>query len=145
MGAVTHYIEVHAPVQACYDWWRNLTRLPEIMTDVRQVTTRRGHPDITDWEVAGPMGSTLEWTARIVEEASPRKISWSTVGDGDDVASRGAVSFVDKGRGLTGVEIQLEYSPPVGKVGEVIAAIFDDPQSKVEQAAVEFKTLIEAR
>ncbi|MDT7683145.1 MAG: hypothetical protein QOG57_3455 [Pseudonocardiales bacterium] len=41
MGTVAHYVEVNAPAQACYDWWRPLTRLPEIMSDVRKVESKR--------------------------------------------------------------------------------------------------------
>jgi uncharacterized membrane protein len=47
MGTVAHYVEVNAPAQACYDWWRPLTRLPEIMSDVRKVESKEGSADRT--------------------------------------------------------------------------------------------------
>ena len=37
MGAVTHYLEVQAPAQRCYDWWRPLTHVPDIFPDVQRV------------------------------------------------------------------------------------------------------------
>jgi uncharacterized membrane protein len=144
MAAVAHYIEVDAPAQACYDWWRGLTRLPEIMSDVRSVT--EAGDGTTRWEVTGPLGKKLDWTARIVEDAAPHKIAWSTVDGADnDVRTSGVVRFDDKGGGRTGVEISLEYEPPAGKLGEAVASLLDDPQRKVEQAANEFKTIIETR
>jgi uncharacterized membrane protein len=144
MAAVAHYIEVDAPAQACYDWWRGLTRLPEIMSDV--VSVKEEGAGTTRWEVTGPLGKKLDWTARIVEDAPPHKIAWSTVDGADnDVRTSGAVRFDDKGNSRTGVEISLEYTPPAGKLGEAVASLLDDPQKKVEQAAAEFKTVIETR
>ncbi len=144
MAAVAHYIEVDAPAQACYDWWRGLTRLPEIMSDVLSVTEEGN--GTTRWEVSGPLGKKLDWTARIVEDAPPHKIAWSTVDGADnDVKTSGVVRFDDKGNSRTGVEISLEYTPPAGKLGEAVASLLDDPQKKVQQAAAEFKTIIETR
>jgi uncharacterized membrane protein len=146
MPSVAHYIEVGAPAQACYDWWRPLTRLPEIMSDVREVTARDGDERVTHWRVSAPMGSTVEWTARITDDAPPHRLAWGTIDDADnDVRTSGEVRFTDKGDGRTGVDISFEYEPPGGKLGAVVASIFDDPKRMVVQAAEEFKTIIETR
>lgn len=146
MGAAAHYLEVNAPAQACYDWWRSLTRLPEIFSDVKRVAALDDDADITKWTSTGPAGSSIEWEARIVEAAPPHKIAWSTIDSADpDVKNSGVVRFDDKGNGRTGVEISLTYDPPAGKFGEAVAALFSDPQTKVERAAAEFKRIIETR
>jgi uncharacterized membrane protein len=146
MAAVAHYVEVNAPVQACYDWWRPLDRLPEIFPDVRSVTPVDGSTDRTEWTVAGPLGKSVSWQARIVEDAPPHTIAWSSVNSTDpDVENTGVVRFDDKGNGVTGVEVSLNYDPPVGKLGEAVASLFANPQSKVEKAVAEFKVVIEAR
>ncbi|MDT8913020.1 SRPBCC family protein [Amycolatopsis sp. PS_44_ISF1] len=146
MAAVAHYVEVEAPAQACYDWWRSLTRLPQVFSDVKSVEPVDGDATRTRWKVAGPVGSTVEWEAKIVEDAPPHKIAWATVDDADaDVKNAGVVRFDDKGNGRTGVEISFEYEPPAGKLGEAVASLLADPQKKVERAAAEFKTVIEAR
>ncbi|GAB3383181.1 SRPBCC family protein [Amycolatopsis echigonensis] len=146
MAAAAHYVEVNAPAQACYDWWRPLTRLPELFSDVRSVEAVDQDGTRTRWKVDGPAGSTVEWEARIVEDAPPRKIAWTTVDDADpDVRNSGVVRFEDKGHGRTGVEISLEYRPPAGKLGEAVASLLADPQKKVERAAEQFQTVIEAR
>lgn len=146
MAAIAHYVEVDAPARACYDWWRPLTRLPEIMSDVRQVTAAEDDPDVTTWRVSGPMGSTVRWTARITDDAPPRRIGWSTVDGADnDVRGSGVVRFTDKGDGHTGVEISLEYTPRSGRLGAAVAAVFDDPRRMIEQAAAEFKAIMETR
>jgi uncharacterized membrane protein len=146
MGTVAHYVEVNAPAQACYDWWRPLTRLPEIMSDVRKVESKEGSADRTEWTVSGPAGTSVTWEAEIVEDSPPHKIAWSSVDSSDpDLKNAGVVRFDDRGDGTTGVEVSLEYDPPGGKLGDAVAAISANPQGKVEQAVAEFKTIIETR
>jgi uncharacterized membrane protein len=42
------------------------------------------------------------------------------------------------------VEVSLQYDPPAGLLGEAVAKIFADPQSKVERALDAFKERIES-
>jgi uncharacterized membrane protein len=146
MGAAAKYVEIEAPAQACYDWWRSFTRLPEIFPDVRSVESKGGDDAVTVWTVAGPMGKSLSWEAHVVDDAPPHKIAWATIDSADpDVRNRGVVRFDDKGSGRTGVEISLEYDPPAGRVGEAVASLFADPQAKVDRAAEQFKHVMENR
>jgi uncharacterized membrane protein len=146
MGTVSHYVEVNAPAQACYDWWRPLTRLPEILSDVKEVKAKGDSSTVTEWTVAGPAGKALHWDAEIVDDRPPHTLAWRTVSSADpDVANSGAVRFEDKGNGVTGVEISLSYDLPAGKLGDAVAALFADPQRKVEKAAREFQTVMENR
>ena len=144
MGSVTHYLEVNAPAAQCYAWWRGLTNLPQIMSDVESVTPVSGGTQRTHWKVHGPLGKTVEWDAKIVEDVPGTRIAWATEdSSGLDVKNAGAVRFDDHG-GTTGVEVSLQYDPPAGILGEAIAKIFADPQDKVEKALAAFKTTIEA-
>jgi uncharacterized membrane protein len=56
---------------------------------------------------------------------------------------RRRVRFDDHG-GTTGVEVSLQYDPPAGVLGEAVAKIFADPQTKVERALDAFKERIES-
>lgn len=144
MDTVKHAVTVHAPAQACYDWWRPLTRLPEIFSDVRSVDSLDG--DRTSWTVAGPADVPVRWEAEVVEDSPPHTIAWRTVDVGVvDMTQAGVVRFHDRGNDYTDVEVQLDYGLPAGKAGEAVAKLFDDPQHKVEQACAEFKTIIEQR
>lgn len=146
MGSASHYLEVNAPAQACYDWWRPLTHLPEIMPDVKKVEPKDGDADTTHWTVAAPGGRTVEWDAKIVDEEVGRKIAWKSIERDDDqdntVPNAGAVRFDNHGD-TTGVEVSLQYDPPGGKLGEAAAALFADPQTKVENALESFRKLME--
>jgi uncharacterized membrane protein len=144
MGTVAHYLEVNAPASQCYSWWRGLTNLPQILPDVESVEPQAGSTQVTRWKVHGPLGKTVEWDARIVEDIANEKIAWATVDSaGADVQNAGAVRFDDHG-GTTGVEVSLAYDPPAGPVGEAVAKLFSDPQSKVEKALQAFKDTIES-
>jgi uncharacterized membrane protein len=144
MGTVAHYLEVHAPASQCYAWWRGLTNLPQILPDVTSVQPRNGSTDVTHWKVRGPLGKSVEWDARIVEDVPDTRIAWASVDStGADVKNAGAVRFDDHG-GTTGVEVSLAYDPPAGLVGDAVAALFADPQNKVEKALQSFKDTIEA-
>ncbi|HVF04077.1 MAG TPA: SRPBCC family protein [Frankiaceae bacterium] len=143
MGTVSHYVEVDVPAEQAYAWWRGLTNLPTIMPDVESVEPVSGGTALTHWKVHGPLGKTVEWDARIIEDVPNSKIAWTSVpGEDNDVTTSGAVRFDDHG-GTTGVEVSLEYDPPAGAVGEAVAKMFADPQDKVERALAAFKQTIE--
>jgi len=140
MGTVAHYLEVNATADQCYAWWRGLTNLPQILPDVESVQPQQGSTQVTRWKVSGPLGKTVEWHAKIVEDLPGEKIAWAST-DGD-VANSGAVRFDDHGT-TTGVAVSLAYDPPAGVVGDVAAKLFADPQRKVEKALAAFKKTIE--
>jgi uncharacterized membrane protein len=132
MGTVAHYLEVNAPADQCYAWWRGLTNLPQIMPDVEQVVPKAGSTQVTHWKVHGPLGKSVEWDATIVEDVPNTRIAWATENSsGLDVKNAGAVRFDDHG-GTTGM------------LGEAVAKIFADPQTKVERALDAFKQRIES-
>jgi uncharacterized membrane protein len=141
MGTVAHYLEVNASADQCYAWWRGLTNLPQILPDVESVQAQAGSTELTHWKVSGPLGKTVEWDAKIVEDVPGQKIAWASTGG--DVANSGAVRFDDHGS-TTGVEVSLAYDPPAGVLGDAVAKLFADPQSKVEKALASFKSTIEA-
>ena len=144
MGSVAHYIEVDAPASQCYAWWRCLTNLPQIMPDVKSVEPLAGSTQVTHWKVAGPLGKTVEWDAKIVEDVENTRIAWATEdSSGLEVKNAGAVRFDDHG-GTTGVEVSLQYDPPAGVLGEAVAALFANPQKMVEECLASFKTTIES-
>ncbi len=143
MGTVAHYLEVDVPAAQAYAWWRDLTNLPSVMPDVESITAGGPAGTTTHWKVHGPLGTAVEWDARIVEDVPNQKIAWASIGAENTVATSGAVRFDDHGA-ATGVEVALTYDPPAGVVGDAVAKLFADPQDKVERALEAFKEQIEA-
>lgn len=146
MGSVAHYVEVQAQAQACYNWWRPLTHIPEVFPDVQQVEPLSGQADTTHWVASGPAGKKIEWDAKVIDDEPGQKVAWKSVEAGttksNTVANGGAVRFDDHGDS-TGVEVSLQYDPPGGALAETVATLFADPQQKVEKALDSFKSLME--
>jgi uncharacterized membrane protein len=144
MATATHYIEINAPAAQCYQWWRPLTHLPQIMDDVRTVEPKDGSADVTHWVVDGPLGKTIEWDAKIIDEETDRKIAWKSLEESNNhVDTGGAVRFDPHGDS-TGVEVSLHVNTPGGAIGDLGAKLFADPQKKIEKALGEFKKLMES-
>ena len=98
MGSVAHYLEVNAPADQCYAWWRGLTNLPQIMPDVESVTPKEGSTAVTHWKVSGPLGTSVQWDAKIVEDVPGTRIAWATQDSSAlEVKNAGAVRFDDHG------------------------------------------------
>ena len=139
MGSAAKYFEVEAPVEQVYAYWRDFSHFPSIMPDVKEVQVTG--PSTSRWFVSGPLGKTVEWDAEITEDVPNQRIAWRSVGDAD-VGNAGAVRFDDRG-GTTSIEVSLEYDPPAGKVGELVAELFKDPDEQVARAVENFRKLVE--
>ncbi len=141
MGTVAHYLEVNVPAETAYAWWRGLTNLPSILPDVESVQAIDASTVQTHWKVHGPLGTSVEWDAKIVEDVPGEKIAWASTGG--QVPNAGAVRFDNHGDS-TGVEVSLSYDPPAGILGAAVAKLFADPQDKVEKCLAAFKDTIES-
>ena len=59
-----------------------------------------------------------------------------------DVQNAGAVRFDDR-VATTNIEVSLEYHPPGGKAGELVAELFKDPDKQVQRAVENFRMVVE--
>jgi len=125
-----------------YEYWRKLENLPTIMShleSVRVIDEKRSH-----WVAKAPLGKTVEWDAEIINDEPSALIAWRSLG-GADVDNAGSVRFVpapgDRG---TEVRVVLDYIPPAGKLGAVIAKLLgENPEHEVREDLRNFKRLME--
>ncbi len=133
-------IEVEAPVQEVYDYWKTLENLSQFMTNVEEV--RSTGPDTTHWRVKGPLGSSLEFDARTTQDEANRAIGWNS--EDGEVQTSGQVRFQQVTDSRTRVEVQMNYwDAPGGKAGEVASRLVANPQVMVQQDLQNFKEIIE--
>ena len=59
-----------------------------------------------------------------------------------DVQNAGAVRFDDRGA-TTNIEVSLEYHPPGGKAGELVAELVKDPDKQIQRAVENFRLVVE--
>jgi uncharacterized membrane protein len=135
-------IEINRPVEELYRFWRNLENLPRFMHHLESV--ERITDTLSRWRAKGPAGTSVEWTAEIINEIANKLIAWRSIED-SDVVSAGSVRFEDLGPGRgTRVRVRLQYSPPGGKVGAAVAKLFGaDAATEIHADLRRFKTLVE--
>ena len=138
MTVVEKSIEVQRPARTVYNQWTQFEEFPRFMEGVEAV--RRIHAKRLPW-VANIGGTRKEWEAVITEERPNERIAWRSVGD-SQVDNAGAVRFDDRG-GRTNIEVSLEYNPPGGKAGELVAELFKDPEKQVQRAVESFRMVVE--
>jgi uncharacterized membrane protein len=133
---------VNRPAEEVYGFWRNLENLPRFMEhleSVRELDDRRSY-----WRARAPLGTTVEWTAEIVEDRPNERISWRSL-EGSQVPNAGTVRFV-RAPGDRGTEVHLEltYNPPAGVVGATIAKLFgEEPSQQVDGDLRRLKQVLE--
>jgi uncharacterized membrane protein len=135
-------IEINASVQDCYAQWMKFEEFPQFMDHVQSIT-RQGD-NRWHWIVDGPMGAKVEWDAIMDGSKEKRLISWHTISE-PTVNAQGAVLFEEIRPDLTRVISTLQYEPPAGKVGELVAELFSNPEKMVEQDLSNFKKLLETQ
>jgi uncharacterized membrane protein len=135
-------ITINRTPQELYRFWRNLENLPRFMAhleSVRELDQRR-----TYWKVRAPLGTTVEWTAEMVEDRPDELISWRSV-ENAQVPNSGVVRFLPApgGRG-TEVHLEITYNPPAGVMGATIARLFGkEPGQQVESDLRRLKQVLE--
>lgn len=126
-----------------YAEWRDLERLPEIMSHLESVTPLVGLR--SRWVMRGPGNTRVTWEAEIVADEPDRLIAWRSLGEAD-VQNGGSVRFTPApgGRG-TEVKVILTYDPPAGRLGVALATLLGrSPDQDVREDLRRFKHRMEA-
>jgi uncharacterized membrane protein len=110
-------VTIARPIEDVYAYWRDLTNLPIFMQSLERVDM----PDRwrSHWVMRGPGGMRVEWDAEIIHEEPPTLVAWQSL-PGADMASAGSVNFTPTRNG-TEVRVLMQYNPPAGKVGGLVA------------------------
>lgn len=133
-------VVVDAPASVCYEMFHNFEQFPQFMNNVQQIN-RQGD-NRWHWVVNGPFGKKLEWDAVIDGDEPGKLISWHTISE-PDVGVQGAVRFDEIDGNHTQVTCTIQYEPPAGLLGEVVAVAVSNPQKMVEEDLHNFKNLVE--
>ncbi|MCA1618741.1 MAG: SRPBCC family protein [Acidobacteria bacterium] len=138
---VNKSIIINATPEEVYAFWRELTNLPRFMRHLESVTwTGEGR---SHWVAKAPGGS-VEWDAEITEDRPNQLIAWRSL-EGSEVDNSGTVRFEQAagGRG-TVVRVELDYSPPGGAAGALVAKLVgEDPDGQMQVDLRRLKQVIE--
>lgn len=135
-------ITIARPRQEVYRFWTDLSNLPRFMKNVESVTELDGNR--SHWVVTAPAGRKVEWDAVIHNEIEGEMIAWRSL-PGADVDNAGSVWFKDApaGRG-TEVKVELQYNPPAGTLGAVVASLWGkEPGQTIQEDLHRLKQIME--
>ncbi len=134
-------VTINKPVAEVFAHFRDFANLPGFMENVVRIETldqKRSH-----WVVKAPGGGTVEWDARVTDEAENRFIAWTSE-EGADVPNSGRVDFRNAGARGTVVSATILYDPPAGIVGRIVAKMFQrEPKIQARRDLTRFKQLLE--
>jgi len=140
---VERTVTILRPPADLYAEWRDLERLPRLMSHLESVTPLDGLR--SRWVARGPGDTRVRWEAELVADEPGRLIAWRSVGP-SDVEHAGSVRFTlapgDRG---TEVKVILTYAPPAGRVGVALATLLGrSPDQDIREDLRRFKQRMEA-
>ena len=133
-------IEVQVPVEDVFRYWSNFENFSNFMQNIEEVSIT--DQDTSHWRVKGPLGKSVEFDARTTEMDLNRGIGWNTT-EGE-VMTSGEARFEEVAPGRTRVEVTLNYAdPPGGKVGEITADVFSNPERNLREDLEKLAKIVE--
>ena len=139
---VEQSISISKPAQELYTFWRNFENLPRIMDHLNSVSV--SDDKHSHWSAKAPLGYNVEWDAQIINDEPGKTIAWQSTGEAT-VHNSGSVRFVERGNGTTDVRVVLDYIPPAGKLGAMVARLLgESPDVQVREDLRRFKQMTEA-
>lgn len=137
---VRRAIQIDAPVDEVYQFWHNFENFKLFMDHVKEITVQG---DVSNWKVAGPAGTTVEFQSHIFRDVPNQLIAWETLPE-SQVQHAGSVRFDSNNNGGTRVVVQMDYLPPAGALGDAVAQLFGvDPRKAMDEDLARLKSLLE--
>lgn len=137
-------VRLECPVDDVYRFWSHLENLPTFMENLLAVTDLGGGR--SHWVARGPAGLRVEWDAEIINQIQNKVLAWRSL-PGGDVVSAGSVTFAPArgDHGGTQLTVTLQYEPPAGKFGQLVASAFGrEPSQTIREDLRRLKQLLEA-
>jgi uncharacterized membrane protein len=136
-------VRIEKPLPEVYRFFRRFENLPQFMTNLMCVTEQ---PDgRSHWVAKGPGDVRVEWDAEIINEIPNHVIGWRSLADAD-VVTAGSVAFAPvQGGRATQISVHLQYAPPGGRTGALIASLAGpEPSQTIRDDLRRLKQLLEA-
>ena len=138
---ISRSIIVNTPALHAYTIWADFTQFPHFMEHVKSVTPLG--KDLSQWVVAGSLGTHIDWNAQITRLEPPTRIAWNTKDNKGLVTTSGQVTFNPLSDEQTEVTVTMQVTPPGGAVGEWLSHFFINPEEAVAADLRCFKTYTE--
>ena len=139
---VTKSVTIQKSAAELYTFWRDFTNLPQFMNHLESVEITG--EKTSKWTAKAPLGQSVTWNAEILSDEPNQRIVWRSI-EPADIPNAGSVRFTEQGEGRgTVVAVSLEYNPPLGMLGAIVARLFGEaPSVQVEDDLRRFQALME--
>jgi uncharacterized membrane protein len=128
-------ITIQAPQEVLYRYWRQLTRLPEIMPHLASVEQLDGKR--SRWTAKAFDRVPITWEAEIINELPFETIAWKTL-PGEAIQNAGSVTFKPApDNRSTEVRVHLQYAPPGGHAAGWFAWLVGQDPAKLTREGLE--------
>ncbi|HEU5315404.1 MAG TPA: SRPBCC family protein [Chloroflexota bacterium] len=136
-------VRVRAPIKDVYRFWRNFENFPQFMEHVERVQKLDADGQMTHWKLKGPMGTSVEYDARLTQDVENTSIGWNS--SGGSMQTSGTVTFTEI-EDYTEVHVVMQwYDAPGGPIGEFVSKVFANPEAMLQEDLERFKNLVESR
>jgi uncharacterized membrane protein len=140
---VRESVRLEKPIDEVFSFWRRLENLPRFMDhleSVRETGDKQSH-----WTARGPADMRVEWDAEIINEVPNQVIGWRSL-PGSQISTAGSVNFdAVRGGRSTQVTVNLQYSAPAGRAGDLLARVFGRaPSQTIREDLRRLKQVLEA-
>lgn len=141
---ISRAVTIRKPARPLYDFWRDLENLARVIKHPVSIVNKS---DIeSHWSVSAPPGNRrVEWDALIINDEKDKLIAWRSR-ENSEIPNAGTVRFAPApGSEGTEVTVTLEYQPPGGKLGALLAKLSgEEAGQQVGDTLRRFKALMEA-
>jgi uncharacterized membrane protein len=139
---VEQVVTINRSIDEVYRFWRSFENFPQFMRHVKRVEVLDDRH--SRWTAKAPAGMSVHWDAEIVQDLESEWLAWRSL-PGSQVDHNGSVRFaLAPGARGTEVRVQMEYKPPAGRFGRVIAMMFgEEPEQQIREDLRRFKQLME--
>ncbi len=134
-------MRILASPEDLYSFWENPENYPMIFSHIREV--KREGENTYRWQMAGPPGVPLNWTAKMVRKLPGKLVEWRSE-EGSAIGNRGVIHIDPDSNGYTRVHLQMSYDPPAGLLGHAVAVLLGvDPKNMLDTEFVRLKSVFE--
>lgn len=130
-------VQIGRPVEEVFALWSQLEQLPSRLSLVKNVDVSGQHSDWRVWIDGKEFNFDAQTTQFLPNEA----IGWKSV---SGPKHSGRINFARLGND-TLVHVTMNYAPPLGRFGRLLAPITDHLESYIELALREFKHALEGK
>jgi uncharacterized membrane protein len=142
MLRMSRSVVINRSPEELYDFWHDFANFPRFMYHLKSVQVTG--PRTSHWVANGPAGTHVEWDSEITADTPNQLIAWRSV-EGADIDNSGIVQFERRpGNRGTIVRVEIEYRPPGGVAGAVVARLFHaSPEQQIYDDLHRMKQVIE--